>query len=79
MLPNQDFVQSDDFDEKISLESSHPNETPSSYGACGRQNLDYFSAFIDSCDVGGTSAISKEFRKAWQNLKAGRRWAAAQT
>ena len=60
MRHNAYFVQSADFDEKINLESSPPNETPSSHGACERQNLDYFIALICSCDVGGTSAISKE-------------------
>ena len=58
ILPNTDVVQSADFDEKTSLESSPGNETPSSYCACGHQNLDYFIGFISSCDVDGTSAIS---------------------
>ena len=58
MLPNTDVLQSLDFVEKISLESSPVNETPSSHCARGHQNLDYFIVFIDSCDVDGTSAIA---------------------
>ena len=73
MLPNTDFELSADSDEKTSLESSPANETPSSYCARERQDLDYFTGFIDSCDVDGTLAISTSFYQVWKNLKVGRR------
>ena len=58
ILLNTYFLQSADFVEKLSLESSPASKTPSSYCPYEHQNLHHFTGFINNCDVDGTSTFS---------------------
>ena len=70
MSPNFDFSQSARFTDEIALKLQRANETTSSNRAWGHQNIDYFGRFISTCNVDAEWIL--------KDLKAGRRWAAAQ-